>query len=273
MKEDAATYETRGGVRVTRTRRMADFTTAIGDAMSALDDRRGAVLSSNYEYPGRYTRWDTAITDPPLMISARKRVMKITPLNARGKPLAAMIQTALTDHPHIDAIDPAGDGLVVRISEQTEIVAEEERSKAASVFSILRTIVQHFGSPDDEDLALFGAFGYDIAFQFDPIDEKLDRPEDQRDLVLFFPDEVLVVDNHAAEAWVDVYEFDDGDNATSGIARAETHDPFVPTDETPPRGDHVPGEYAKLVEKAKASFARGDLFEVVPGQKFYERVA
>ena len=39
----------------------------------------------------------------------------------------------------------------------------------------------------------------------------------------------------------------------------------------PPRGDHDPGEYAKLVEKAKESFKRGDLFEVVPGQMFFEQ--
>ena len=34
--------------------------------------------------------------------------------------------------------------------------------------------------------------------------------------------------------------------------------------------DHQPGEYAALVEKAKDYFARGDLFEVVPGQMFVE---
>ncbi|MEM1377241.1 MAG: anthranilate synthase [Pseudomonadota bacterium] len=273
MKDQHATYQTTGGIKVTRTRRATDFKTAIPDALNALDDRMGAVLSSNYEYPGRYTRWDTAITDPPLMISARKRVMNVTPLNARGVPLAAMVQAALAGHPHVESISDNGDGFALTIAPQTEIVSEEERSRAPSVFAILRTIVQHFGSPDDEDLALFGAFGYDIAFQFDPIEEKLDRPEDQRDLVLFFPDEVIVVDNHSAEAWVDVYEFDDGTNSTVDIAREETHSPFVPTDQVPPRGDHVPGEYAKLVVKAKDSFARGDLFEVVPGQKFYERVA
>ncbi|MEL6921405.1 MAG: anthranilate synthase component I [Pseudomonadota bacterium] len=273
MKDASATYETHGGVHVTRTRRRTDFQSAISDAIDALDMRMGAVLSSNYEYPGRYTRWDTAITDPPLMISARKRAMKITPLNDRGVPLASMIKRALADHPHIDAVVADGDGLAITIAAQTEIVAEEERSRAPSVFSILRSIVQHFGSPDDEDLALFGAFGYDIAFQFDPIEEKLERPEDQRDLVLFFPDEVIVVDNHSAEAWVDVYEFDDGSNTTFGVSRADTSAAFVPTDEVPLRGDHVPGEYAKLVVKAKDSFARGDLFEVVPGQKFYERVA
>jgi anthranilate synthase len=48
-------------------------------------------------------------------------------------------------------------------------------------------------------------------------------------------------------------------------------EPFKPADRVPPRGDHTPGEYAELVKRAKESFRRGDLFEVVPGQTFFER--
>src|SRR5436305_13066736 len=34
--------------------------------------------------------------------------------------------------------------------------------------------------------------------------------------------------------------------------------------------DHAPGEYQATVEVARAAFARGDLFEAVPGQLFAE---
>ena len=34
--------------------------------------------------------------------------------------------------------------------------------------------------------------------------------------------------------------------------------------------DHAPGEYAEGVRRARESFRRGDLFEVVPGQMFFE---
>ncbi|MGB7287272.1 MAG: anthranilate synthase component I, partial [Salaquimonas sp.] len=43
------------------------------------------------------------------------------------------------------------------------------------------------------------------------------------------------------------------------------------SDVTPPKGDHEKGEYAKNVIRAKEKFKRGDLFEVVPGQTFYEK--
>ncbi|WP_306118474.1 MULTISPECIES: anthranilate synthase component I [unclassified Roseitalea] len=268
----AERYTTRGGVAVRRGRRPADFATAIDAAMTALDDRVGAVLSSNYEYPGRYRRWDTAIVDPPVMIAARKRAMTISALNGRGAPLVAMIADALDGHAHIAERVRREDALDIAIAEPSRIVAEEDRSRAPSVFSVLRTIVEHFSSPEDADLALFGAFGYDLAFQFDPVAERLPRDPGQRDLVLFFPDEILVVDNHAARAWVDCYDFDHAGRTTRGIAREPVAAPFRPTDRDPPPGDHAPGEYAKVVEKAREKFARGDLFEVVPGRMFHERV-
>lgn len=270
---DGARFVTTGGVEIVRTREPADYGTAIDAMTDALDARVGAVLSSNYEYPGRYTRWDTGTIDPPVMISARKRQMRIAALNGRGRPIVAMIAVALDGHAHIVDLQRDDDALDITIAEPDAIVSEEERSRAPSVFSVLRTIVAHFASPEDDDLALFGAFGYDIAYQFDPVDEMLERDPGQRDLVLFFPDRILVADNHAARAWVDVYEFTAGDLTTEGIARQETPAPFAPTDTQPPRGDHAPGEYARLVDRARQRFACGDLFEVVPGQMFYERVA
>ena len=50
---------TRGGVRVSRTEEpfRADD---IGDVCARADARRGGVLSSGMEYPGRYSRWQFA---------------------------------------------------------------------------------------------------------------------------------------------------------------------------------------------------------------------
>ena len=55
--EPDLTYVTRGGVTVRRYRRAADYRTAISDYTGMLDTQPGVILSSNYEYPGRYTRW------------------------------------------------------------------------------------------------------------------------------------------------------------------------------------------------------------------------
>ncbi len=77
-------HETAGGIVVERVRHLTAYKGAIETYIDALNERRGAVFSSNYEYPGRYTRWDTAIVDPPVVITSRARTMRIEALNARG---------------------------------------------------------------------------------------------------------------------------------------------------------------------------------------------
>ena len=139
------------------------------------------------------------------------------------------------------------------------------------MFTVLRAITALFRTEQDANLGLYGAFGYDLAFQFDPVDYSLKRAESQRDLVLYLPDEILVVDHHQAKAWHDRYDYSGNGFSTEGLPRDSKAEPFKPSDRIPPRGDHEPGEYAKLVTKAMESFRRGDLFEVVPGQMFYER--
>ncbi|PTM92697.1 anthranilate synthase [Mycoplana dimorpha] len=271
LDDGAESYETRGGITVTRRRREADYANAISGYVDKLDERRGAVFSSNYEYPGRYTRWDVAIVDPPLAVSSFGRNVWIEAYNGRGEALLAMIAPRLATVSDLSLGASSPRRLDLKVNEPDRVFTEEERSKIPTVFTVLRAITDLFHSPEDANLGFYGAFGYDLAFQFDAIDLKLERPEDQRDMVLFLPDEILVVDHYAAKAWIDRYDFAKGGLSTQGKDEAIAPEPFRGTDTTPPQGDHRPGEYAELVVKAKESFRRGDLFEVVPGQKFYER--
>ncbi len=88
-------YITGGGISVRRSSVPAQYEGAIDRYIDGLNERRGAVFSSNYEYPGRYTRWDTAIIDPPIMVTARGRDMEIEALNGRGEVMLAFIHEAL----------------------------------------------------------------------------------------------------------------------------------------------------------------------------------
>ena len=271
LEDGSEQYVTKGDVTVTRSRREIAYEDAITSYVERLDERRGAVLSSNYEYPGRYTRWDVAVADPPLGLSSFGRSMWIEAYNERGEVLLDIIAE------HLASVDDITLGirqprrLDLTVNQPVRVYTEEERSKMPTVFTALRAITALFSSPEDAQIGLYGAFGYDLAFQFDAIELKLTRPADQRDMVLFLPDEILVVDNYSAKAWIDRYEFAKGGRTTKGKAGDIPAEPFRPTDTIPPRGDHRPGEYAELVKKAKESFKRGDLFEVVPGQKFMER--
>lgn len=260
------TFITDGGVSVRRT----DTPVVPQDALSAwidrLDHERGAVFTSSYEFPGRYTRWDFALVDPPLAVEARSRRVVCEALNARGEVLLAAC---------FDALVAAGlaaareDGRVVCTVPEGEDadLTEENRSRRPSTFTALRALVEHFASDADAKLGLAGAFGYDLALEFDPIPLRLERPKRQRDLVLYLPDEILAVDHYARKATVSRYEFAYAGQTTDQIPRSPQRRPLPPK-RNHAQDDHEPGEYAKTVEKAFPLFARGDLFEVVPSQTF-----
>ncbi|AVO39060.1 anthranilate synthase component I [Pukyongiella litopenaei] len=264
------TFVTDGGVRVTRRGAPAPFLEASAALIDRLDSELGALFASNYEYPGRYNRWEFGFSNPPLMIEARGRDMRLTALNDRGRILMRILRPALETLEAVDTLKDRDDGLALRIAQPGRILNEDERSRAPSVFSVLREISALFHTDEDSHLGLYGAFGYDLAFQFEPVELKLDRKPDQRDLVLFLVDELLITDHYSTSSYTYRYDFAQGDLDTAGLDRRGRAEPFRQGPESVPRGDHEPGEYAALVREAKQSFRRGDLFEVVPGQVFYE---
>ncbi len=270
MVDGTTGFRTAGGVEVTRTPRAVPYQGAALGYVDMLDDRRGAVLSSNYEYPGRYARWDIAFVDPPLAMTARGRSVTVEALNARGRVLLPAFAAAISAGEDLEAFEADEGRIACRVKRPEGRFAEEERSRQPSVFSLIRRVIAAFRTEEDGNLGLWGAFGYDLAFQFEPIDLKLERAESQRDLVLYFPDEILIVDHYRAAATVYAYDFTVDGRSTAGLPREGERRPFRASTRVPGRGDHEPGEYAASVGKAVEYFRRGDLFEVVPGQTFYE---
>ena len=265
-------YITEGGIEVIRQFGEDDFATALDTCLSQLDEERGVVLSSNYEYPGRYTRWEMGFVNPPLAVTARGRNMSIEALNDRGVVLIPALHKTLKDLSELKSYSADDTRITLEVKQPEGSFTEEERSRVPSVFTVVRAIVGLFKSGQDESLGLYGAFGYDLAFQFDAIDMQLERPEDQRDMVLYIPDELVLVDLYAEKAFRYRYDFAYEGNTTENIERESQAEPFLRSERDLPRGDHQKGEYAEVARKAVDYFKRGDLFECVPGQTFYERV-
>jgi anthranilate synthase len=269
-------YRTQGGLHIRREIRQRLYRPAETALGEALDRRRGVLFSSSFEFPGRYTRWDMGFVDPPLVFTARGRSFAIEALNRRGDVLLPAIAAAISELADVQIDAGASERLSGEVATAAERFPEEARSRQPSVFSVLRALVYLFGSAQDQHLGLYGAFGYDLVFQFEPMPLKLPRPADQRDLVLYLPDEILIVDHMRQQAAVHRYEFSVGDRSTEGLPRATPAAPYrldrAPA-APPAESDHGPGEYAALVERAKEAFVRGDLFEVVPGQLFADRCA
>jgi anthranilate synthase len=261
-------FTTNGGIVVTRTvtafrpERLAEITRQV-------DDRRGGVFSSGMEYPGRYSRWHTGYVDPCVEFIGRGRELTATALNDRGSLLLPAISAALRE-PGQQA-RPGAASVTITIPEPTAQVPEEQRSRRPTVFSAIREIIALFASPDSQ-LALFGAFGYDLAFQFEPIRLRPGRDASQRDLVLHLPDQLYVIDRKRETALRYDYEFALGGRSTAGLPRSTAlSGPYSGQPELALPPDPEPGGYAKVVEQARERFAAGDLFEVVPGHEFWAR--
>jgi anthranilate synthase len=265
-----STYETAGGIRVHRTVEDIAVAGAIEPVIHALDSQRGVLLASSYEYPGRYTRWDMGFVNPPLVLSARERRFRVDALSDRGRVLLPPIAQAWRALDAVERLDASASSLEGSVQAPGERFAEEARSRQPSIFSLLRALVALFRHPDEPHLGLYGAFGYDLAFQFEPIKLRLERELEQRDLVLYLPDELVIVDHRREVAMRRRYDFEAAGRSTSGLPRSGTAAPFAGAARAPRAADHGRGEYAAMVKVAREAFARGDLFEVVPGQTFFD---
>ena len=261
-------YTTPHGIEVTRTLSKANFRKGLVHLLRDLDRHRGIYLSSGYEYPGRYSRWDIASTCPPLEIVSYDRRVEFRPLNARGAKLAEIFEPVLAAHPHWDAFGWESGILAGRLKPLPELFPEEERSKQPSAFSILRALIEEFRGEEDSRLSLVGAFGYDLLFQFEPIRKKLPR-SGHRDLHLFLCDDIWFMDRKKEQVERYQYEFSRGELTTAGLACDGAAVAGADAAERGPiTSDHAPEEYMAKVETVREGMRRGDYYEVVLRQTF-----
>ncbi|MEX2470296.1 MAG: chorismate-binding protein, partial [Pseudohongiellaceae bacterium] len=274
-------FTTATGMGIRRSTSVLDYRSAVADLADSLNTQHGVLLASSFEYPGRYTRWDIGFINPPLMLEASGRRLTITALNTRGRILLPELHQALSGCTEIDELEAASEILRIRVTEPVaelnEEFSEEMRSRRPTVFSVLRTLQRALYTAEDAYLGFYGAFGYDLTFQFEDVTRFQQRAPEQRDLVLYFPDQITVADHRAERTLCHSYEFNCRSwdsprrtETTGGFHRAGTNADYAPALTVAADCDHEPGEFAAQVKRAQGYFRRGDLFEVVPGQTFFE---
>jgi len=262
-------YTTRGGLLVKRSvEHFSGGASRLDRLIDLLDRRRGVVLSSGTTVPGRYESFDLGFSDPPLVLETTGVGFSLAALNARGEVLIAFLADTLREPGVVIAEKSAGrlKGHVVRGEAPIE---EDQRTRRASVMSLVRDMVGNFAANDDGMLGLFGAFAYDLVFQIEDLVQKRPREKDHRDIVLYIPDQLLAYDRATSRGAAISYEFSWKGKSTAGISR-QTGESIYAKSPRQAFADHAPGEYQATVETARAAFARGDLFEAVPGQLFGE---
>jgi anthranilate synthase len=205
---------------------------------------------------------------PPLEIVSRGRGMEFRPLNVRGEMLVQMLLPILAEHPHWETLGMDSGALRGTLAPLPALFPEEERSKQPSAFSILRSLMDEFRRAEDPRLALVGAFGYDLLFQFDPIDLRLPRSR-HKDLHLFLCDDIYFMDRKKEQ--IERYRYDFDWEGVSTLALARSGDPVPAHSSVEPGGvdsDHTPEEYMTKVDTVREGMRRGDYFEVVLRRTF-----
>lgn len=260
---------TAGGVNISITQEELVYGQAIEPLIDKLDSHPGALFASSYEYPGRYTCWDIGFFNPPIMVVCQQGRIRIHALNSRGKILLQIISPTLTALKLLALVSQSAEICEFELLPSAAFFSEEERSRQPSVFSVLRALIAFFKTAEEPYLGFYGAFGYDLIFQFEDVEKHQKREPDQRDMVLYLPDEIYVVNHRKEEAFIRRYDFEHSGKTSAGLEREGNPDAYRPELRPIKEADHELGEYAGIVELAKERFASGDLFEVVPSQTFY----
>jgi anthranilate synthase len=262
-------YTTPHGIAVTRYSSKIPYARGLADLLKQLDKKRGIYLSSGYEYPERYSRWDIASIAPPLEIIGWGRSIEVRALNQRGKALIAILGDLLRDHAHWTSFEQAETFLKGELKPLADRFSEEERSKQPSAFSVLRTLIQEFRHPEDSRLALVGAFGYDLLLQFDPIRLRLAR-EDQKNLHLFLCDDIYFMDRK--KETIERFQYDFAREGADTARLPRTPPGIEPVARIRERAeivsDHTPEDYIAKVETVREGMRQGNYYEVVLRQTF-----
>ena len=174
-------------------------------------------------------------------------------------------------------------------------------ARCADPLDSLRAEMRKMRGPRSPDLPPFiggavGYMGYDCAHYFEPTIGRMKRDEiGAPDMLWMLADRVLAFDHWRRELWL-IKHCDAGecggdwksafrrgrDELGEWLARIQKPPAPLPLpapglkesaeDPPPPQSNFSRDEYCALVEQAKALIRAGDIFQVVPSQRFYLRL-
>ena len=258
--------------RIIKKEEEIDFIKDFAFIIDELDCKKGMYLSSGTEYPGRYSRWDIGFTNPPVEITAKDNIVYVNALNPKGVIILNIIEAQLNGANDYKIKEKTETLIQFEIAVSEKSFSEENRSKNPSIFSVLRDLLKLFKTEDDDFSGLYGAFGYDLLFQFEPIILKHKRDIEENLLHLYLPDKIYVSDRRKETAFILSYDFAD-DNYDTRNSLCEPFDEPNPVFENKDKyeisTDMTDEEYAQLVEKSKEKMLVGDIFELVLHREFY----
>src|SRR5215468_8350422 len=226
---DKSEFRTASGLVITRlSEQFTGDAKRLDDLINLLDTRRGVVLSSGTTVPGRYESFDLGFADPPLVLETAGANFSLSALNARGEVLIAFLGDVLRE-PCVVFSERSSTRLAGHIIRGAAPVEEDQRTRRASVMSLVRDLVAALAANDDPLLGLFGAFAYDLVFQIEDLVRKRAREADQRDIVLYVPDRLLAYDRATGRGVELSYDFFWKEKSTKGLPHETAESVYTKT--------------------------------------------
>lgn len=273
------TFVTPRGISIQIERQLLPEDQKLTELVRKLDSERGMYLSSGIDFPDRYSQWEIGFSNPPLALTSRGRRLTVEALNPRGVALLEMLEDILSSDPAVQLSERGARRLVLDVERPVRLFAEEERSLQPSVFTPLRCLISEFSGLDDDLLGLYGAFGHDLIFQFEPLALRHARGENDKDMHVYLPDEIYILDRRRETCTKVRYEFARGGVSTADFdsTRFELVKSVAGTpahtliDATTLRSEPESDDYVALVEAARERMRVGDVYELVLHRRFSAR--
>src|SRR5258707_2243172 len=180
-------YRTNRGLLVSRSvEQLAGGASRLDDLIDLLDRRRGVVLSSGTTVPGRYESFDLGFSDPPLRLETTGPGFSLEALNARGEVLIAFLGDTLRE-PCVVITERNATRLAGHIVRGAAPVDEDQRTRRASVMSLVRDLVAAQAADHDPLPRLVCGFAHDLGFQVPEFLANRARLKDHCDILIYGP--------------------------------------------------------------------------------------
>lgn len=290
---------TKSGIKLDINSEKLDYNSGIDFIVEKLDQNCGMYLSSGVDYPGRYSRWELGFLNPPLEFIAIENIVYINALSPKGDEILKLFTPILAKHAHLDLdLDLNLDldnlknsnlksSLKINIKSSNKIFTEEKRSLQPSAVSVLRCLLNEFEPAFKQacessfsdigsvPFGFYGAFGYELLFQFEKDHKKsFTRCGDEKLFHLFFVDNIYLLDKRKEKAYR--YNLDLSFNKIN--TKKSDSKPYEklnnkykksnPNIKPKIKPNISAKKYENFVIKAKEQMRLGEIFEVVPSRKF-----
>ena len=269
-------FKTKSGINIYREISRLSDESQITSIIERLDKNLGVYLSSGVEFPDRYSQWDFGIIDPPLMFTGTNRKLIIESLNSRGENLLNLFKPIFLNNKEVDIKTVSQSKIILEILYVKKIFTEEERSLQPSIFSPLRSIMHDFLEIDDQHLGLYGAFGFDLIYQFEKPKNEIHRLDKTNILKLFLPDEIFIYDRKKELmlkykyffSEKNIYEYDNNVPSQNNKNDFLNQNYLENTPSSEVSVDITDKKFGQMVNVARDAMRKGDIFEVVLSRSF-----